>query len=91
MAIFKDNKDTTIILNETDTDWYSLLQFCICKVNPRYYKNIRIQHSYSDKKRYELVWESLNENHLYSYPFPKKVTEKTIKKLKENLPKYIKF
>ena len=88
MAIFKDTEEFTIRLEEKDTDWYTLLQFCVCKVNPRYYKNIHIK--LSKDNRYELLWESMNENHLWSYPFPKKVKKETIKKLSENLPTYIK-
>lgn len=88
MAIFKDTEDFTIRLTEKNTDWYSLLQFCVCKVNPRYYKNIRIKQDLNDK-RYTLYWESLNDSHLWCYPFPSKVTKETIEKLKENLPPYI--
>lgn len=86
MAIFKDTNDFSIILTENDTDWYTLLQFCVCKVNPRYYKNIRINKYYD---RWELKWESLNDSHLWTYPFPKKVKDTTIEKLSEYLPKYI--
>ena len=87
MPIFKDTQDFTITLNENNTDWYSLLQFCVCKVNPRYYKNIRISKYYN---RWELQWESLNDSHLWTYPFLKKVKDSTIEKLAEYLPKYIK-
>ena len=87
MALFKDTKDFTITLNENDTDWYTLLQFCVCKVNPKYFKNIRISKYY---ERWELQWESLNNSHLWTYPFPQKVTKETIKKLEKQLPQYIK-
>lgn len=86
MAIFKDTENFTISLNENNTDWYSLLQFCICKVNPKYYKNIRVIKYYN---RWELQWESLNDSHLWTYPFPTNVKDNTIKKLSEFLPKYI--
>lgn len=88
MAIIKDTEDFTIGLTDNHTDWYSLLQFCVCKVNPRYYKNI-----YIAKDKYGvwwLNWDSLNDNHSWAYNFPKNVSNKTIKKLEKELPTYIK-
>lgn len=90
MAIFNDNKES-IILEKKHTDWYSLLQFVVCKVNPQYYKNIRIEKDNMYENRYTLYWESLNDSHLWCYPFPEKITQKTLKKLQKNIPSYIKM
>ena len=90
MAIITDGKNFNVSLTNKDSDWYSLLQFCICKVNPRYYKNIKIKKSFCGGRLWCLNWDSLNGNSSYSYPFPSKTKIKTIKKLEENLPNYIK-
>ena len=59
MAIITDGKNFNVSLEQKNTDWFSLLQFCVCKVNPRYYTNIRIQ--YNDfLKMWWLHWDSLN-------------------------------
>ena len=89
MAIITDSKNFNVSLTNKDSDWFSLLQFCICKVNPRYYKNIRIEYN-SFLKMWWLHWDSLNKPYGYSYPFPVKTSKKTMKKLEENLPTYIK-
>lgn len=85
MAIITDGKNFNVSLSNKDSDWFSLLQFCICKVNPRYYKNIRIKKEIN----WWLHWSGLNNNP-YCYPFPEQTKDETIRKLEENLPSYIK-
>lgn len=88
MAMIKDGKNFDVSLTEKDTDWFSLLQYCICKVNPRYYQNIRIEY-HDFLKTWWLHWDSLNGYMGYSRQFPVRTTVKTIRKLEQNLPSYI--
>ncbi len=63
MAIITDGKNFNVSLTNKDSDWYSLLQFCICKVNPRYYKNIEIK----KERIWWLHWSGLNNNVKFPY------------------------
>lgn len=87
MAIFNDN-ERTISLKEHNRDWYTLLQFCVCKVHPSYYKNIRVAYNQTYEE-WALYWDSRDGSHTWFYPFPKNLNKNTLRKLKANLPNYI--